>query len=125
MTFNTRHWVKPQDLNPNGTLFGGRILEWIDEEIGMYTSILLATPRTAVKHMAAIDFVSPVELGAIIEIGLEVQQFGTTSVTLSCKVRNTITHKTITTIDKIVMVALDKQGNPTSHRKQSLNSENS
>ena len=36
MTFDTRHWVKPQDLNPNGTLFGGRILEWIDEEIGMY-----------------------------------------------------------------------------------------
>ena len=48
MTFDTRRWVKPQDLNPSGTLFGGRILAWIDEEIGIYTSIQLETPRTAV-----------------------------------------------------------------------------
>ena len=32
MRFHTRKWVKPEDLNPNGTLFGGRLLEWIDEE---------------------------------------------------------------------------------------------
>ena len=37
MTFDTRRWVKPQDLNPSGTLFGGRMLAWIDEEIGIYT----------------------------------------------------------------------------------------
>lgn len=122
MTFDTRRWVKPQDLNPNGTLFGGRILEWIDEEIGIYAILQLETKRTAVKHMAAIDFVSPVNLGDIIEIGMEVQQFGTTSVTLKCKVRNTITHKTIIDIDSIVMVALDEQGKPKSHGKQKLNS---
>ncbi|MBP5101119.1 acyl-CoA thioesterase, partial [Pseudomonas protegens] len=23
MNFHTRKWVKPEDLNPNGTLFGG------------------------------------------------------------------------------------------------------
>tara|TARA_B110000091_G_scaffold197208_1_gene225251 strand:- start:1808 stop:2176 length:369 start_codon:yes stop_codon:yes gene_type:complete len=122
MTFDTRRWVKPQDLNPNGTLFGGRILEWIDEEIGIYAILQLETTRTAVKHMAAIDFVSPVNLGDIIEIGMEVQQFGITSVTLQCKVRNTITHKTIIDIDTIVMVALDEEGNPKSHGKQKLNS---
>ena len=118
MIFDTRHWVKPQDLNPNGTLFGGRILEWIDEEIGMYTSLQLETPRTAVKHMGAIDFVRPVKLGAIIEIGLEVQQFGSTSITLSCLVRDRRTHKTIITIDTIVMVALDTNGKPTNHGKK-------
>ena len=77
MKFDTRRWVKPQDLNPSGTLFGGRILAWIDEEIGIYTSIELETPRTAVKHMGAIDFVRPVQLGAIIEIGLEVHSLAT------------------------------------------------
>ena len=71
--------------------------------------------------MAAIDFVSPVNLGDIIEIGMEVQQFGTTSVTLQCKVRNTVTHKTIIDIGTIVMVALDEQGKPKSHGKQMLN----
>ena len=24
MRFHTRKWVKPEDLNPNGTLFGGK-----------------------------------------------------------------------------------------------------
>jgi len=28
MRFHTRKWVKPEDLNPNGTLFGGRLLAW-------------------------------------------------------------------------------------------------
>ena len=32
MNFNTRKWVKPEDLNANHTLFGGRLLSWIDEE---------------------------------------------------------------------------------------------
>ena len=26
MRFHTRKWVKPEDLNPNGTLFGGKLL---------------------------------------------------------------------------------------------------
>ncbi|MGK9608321.1 acyl-CoA thioesterase, partial [Salmonella enterica subsp. enterica] len=25
MNFHTRKWVKPEDLNPNGTLFGGSL----------------------------------------------------------------------------------------------------
>ena len=32
MNFHTRKWVKPEDLNPNNNLFGGRLLQWIDEE---------------------------------------------------------------------------------------------
>ena len=35
MNFHTRKWVKPEDLNPNGTLFGGSLLRWIDEEAAM------------------------------------------------------------------------------------------
>lgn len=34
MRFHTRKWVKPEDLNANGTLFGGKLLAWIDEESG-------------------------------------------------------------------------------------------
>ena len=26
MRFHTRKWVKPEDLNANGTLFGGKLL---------------------------------------------------------------------------------------------------
>ncbi len=27
MNFHTRKWVKPEDLNPNHSLFGGRLLQ--------------------------------------------------------------------------------------------------
>ena len=39
MNFHTRKWVKPEDLNPNGTLFGGSLLRWIDEEAAIYAIV--------------------------------------------------------------------------------------
>ena len=45
MRFHTRKWVKPEDLNPNGTLFGGRLLAWIDEEAALYTVIQLENSK--------------------------------------------------------------------------------
>lgn len=117
MRFHTRKWVKPQDLNPNGTLFGGRLLEWIDEELGIYAIIQLEIPKTVTKYMSEIDFVSSAKQGDIIEIGIEVLAFGNSSITLKCNVRNKLTHKTIIEIDKIVMVSLDDTGNPKKHGK--------
>lgn len=40
MNFHTRKWVKPEDLNPNGTLFGGSLLRWIDEEAADRKSVV-------------------------------------------------------------------------------------
>ena len=91
--FNTRKWVKPEDLNPNGTLFGGRLLQWIDEEVALYAIIQLEIPKTVTKFMSEIDFVSSAKQGDIIEIGIDVIKFGRTSITLGCEVRNKITRK--------------------------------
>ena len=117
MKFHTRKWVKPEDLNPNGTLFGGRLLQWIDEELGIYAIIQLEIPRTVTKFMSEIDFVSSAKQGDIIEIGMEVVAFGNSSITLKCTVRNKLTHKIIIEIDKIVMVSLDTSGLPMKHGK--------
>ncbi len=117
MRFHTRKWVKPEDLNPNGTLFGGRLLQWIDEELGIYAIIQLEIPRTVTKFMSEIDFVSSAKQGDIIEIGMEAIAFGNSSITLKCIVRNKLTHKTIIEIDKIVMVSLDENGVPLKHGK--------
>ncbi|MDB0603125.1 hotdog domain-containing protein [Tenacibaculum maritimum] len=117
MKFHTRKWVKPEDLNPNGTLFGGRLLQWIDEELGIYSIIQLEIPRTVTKFMSEIDFVSSAKQGDIIEIGIEVVAFGKSSITLRCEVRNKLTHKTIIEIDKIVMVSLGADGKPIGHGK--------
>ncbi|MCF2875613.1 MULTISPECIES: acyl-CoA thioesterase [unclassified Tenacibaculum] len=120
MKFHTRKWVKPEDLNPNGTLFGGRLLQWIDEEVALYAIIQLEIPKTVTKFMSEIDFVSSAKKGDIIEIGIEVVKFGRSSITLNCEVRNKITHKTIIAIDKIVMVSLDEDGSPIAHGKTKI-----
>ena len=117
MNFHTRKWIKPEDLNPNGTLFGGRLLQWIDEEAALYAIIQLENPKTVTKHMSEINFSSSARKGEIIEIGLEPVKFGSTSLTLKCEVRNKMTRKTIITIDKIVMVGLAENGQPKPHGK--------
>ena len=117
MNYHTRKWIKPEDLNANHTLFGGKLLQWIDEEAALYAIIQLENPRTVTKYISEINFVNSAKQGDIIEIGIEVANFGRTSITLSCEVRNKMTHQTIITIDKIVFVSLDENGNPEPHGK--------
>ena len=117
MNFHTRKWIKPEDLNPNETLFGGRLLEWIDEEAALYAIIQLENPRTVTKFMSEINFRSSAKKGDIIEIGLDVISFGNTSLTLCCEVRNKMTREVIISIDRITMVSLDENGRPCPHGK--------
>ncbi len=117
MNYHTRKWIKPEDLNPNHSLFGGRLLQWIDEEAALYAIIQLENPRTVTKYMSEINFVSSAKQGDIIEIGIEATKFGHTSITLSCEVRNKMTKQPIITIDKIIFVSLDENGHPMKHGK--------
>lgn len=117
MNFHTRKWIKPEDLNPNGTLFGGRLLEWIDEEAALYSIIQLENPRTVTKFMSEINFRSSAKKGDIIEIGLDITHFGNTSITLCCEVRNKMTREVIISIERITMVSLGENGKPTPHGK--------
>lgn len=120
MRFHTRKWIKPEDLNPNGTLFGGRLLQWIDEEAALYAIIQLENPKTVTKYISEINFVSSAQKGDIVEIGIDVVNFGRSSITLKCEVRNKMTRQTIITIDKIIMVGLDDTGTPKPHGKTEI-----
>ncbi|MCJ7466472.1 MAG: acyl-CoA thioesterase [Maribacter sp.] len=120
MRFHTRKWVKPEDLNANETLFGGRVLAWVDEEAALYSIIQLENKRVVTKYMSEINFMSTAKQGDIIEIGIDVIKFGKTSLTLNCEVRNKMTHETIVTVDNIIMVNLGKDGKPTPHGKTKI-----
>ncbi|MEM5538433.1 MULTISPECIES: acyl-CoA thioesterase [unclassified Olleya] len=120
MRFHTRKWVKPEDLNPNGTLFGGQLLAWIDEEAALYTIIQLENNKVVTKYMSEINFMSKAVEGDIIEIGMEVKKFGSTSISLNCEVRNMRTRETIITVDNIIMVNLDEDGNSKPHGKTKI-----
>lgn len=117
MKFHSRKWVKPEDLNANGTLFGGRLLAWIDEEAALYTIVQLENPKIVTKYMSEINFMASAKQGDIVEIGIEVVKFGNTSITLRSEVRNKMTHETIISVDQIIMVNLDKEGRPAPHGK--------
>ena len=120
MNYHTRKWVKPEDLNPNQSLFGGRLLQWIDEEAALYSIIQLENNKVVTKYISEINFISSAKQGDIIEIGIEILSFGNSSLNLKCEVRNKMTHQTIITVEKIVMVALDENGIPVAHGKTQI-----
>lgn len=115
INFHTRKWVKPEDLNANGTLFGGSLLRWIDEEAAIYAIVQLGNHRVVTKFISEISFESSALVGDIIEMGLVATRFGTTSLTMRAEVRNMITRKLILSIDRIVFVNVDEHGQPTPH----------
>ena len=119
MIFRTRKLIKPEDLNARGTLFGGQVLKWIDEEASIFTICQLGERSIVTKAMSEINFVASAKTGDIIEIGCQLVQFSTKSVTISCEVRNNDTKHTILRINKIVFVAVDENGRPKPHNKPS------
>ena len=120
MNFHTRKWVKPEDLNPNHSLFGGRLLQWIDEEAVIYAIVQLENPYVVTKFISEINFINAPKQGDIIEIGIVATHFGRTSLTMRCEVRNMLTREPILHIEKLVFVNLDAEGKPCPHGKTAI-----
>jgi len=120
MNFHTRKWVKPEDLNPNHSLFGGRLLQWIDEEAVIYAIVQLENPYVVTKFISEINFINAPKQGDIVEIGIVATHFGRTSLTMRCEVRNMLTREPILHIDKLVFVNLDAEGKPSPHGKTAI-----
>ncbi|ADV60667.1 thioesterase superfamily protein [Isosphaera pallida ATCC 43644] len=115
MKFRTRRLVLPKDLNSSQKLFGGRLLEWIDEECGIHAMLEMKTPRVVTKVISQIDFKAPAVRGDVIEIGIDTIRYGRTSITLRIEVFNRTSGVTMLTIDQFVMVSVDEHGQPTPH----------
>lgn len=115
MYFKSRRLVKPEDLNPRRTLFGGRLLQWIDEEAAIFCMCQLETKMIVTKLISEINFVSPAFEGDVVKIGFEVVNLGTSSITLACNVINKETGSLIVSIDKIVFVSVDLNGKSKPH----------
>lgn len=113
--FTTRKWIRPEDLNANGTLFGGSLLKWIDEEATIYTITQLGNRRVVTKIISEINFISSAIQGDIVEMGIVATKFGRTSLTMRAEVRNMVTQKVILSIDHILFVNLNESGDPVPH----------
>jgi acyl-CoA thioesterase YciA len=115
MRFLTRKLVQPQDLNVRGTLFGGRLLAWVDEEAAIFAGVETRHNKVVTKSISAINFIAPAFQGDIIEIGVALKKVGRTSVSVEVQVRNLVTQKVIVNIDEMVFVCVDENGKPTPH----------
>ncbi|MGW9021579.1 acyl-CoA thioesterase [Leucobacter chromiiresistens] len=110
-----RKWVKPEDLNQHGALFGGRLLQWVDEEAAIVAVAQLGTIDVVTRHMSAIDFSARADRGDLLELEYTIVAYGRTSITLACRVVNAVTGAEILTLERIVFVAVDSAGAPIVH----------
>lgn len=110
-----RKWVKPEDLNQHGTLFGGRLLQWIDEDAAIVAITQLGTERVVTRYISEVDFVSRATQGDLLELEFSIGGFGRTSLTLSCRVENAVTGEEVLRLDRIVFVTVDEAGQAAPH----------
>lgn len=108
--------VQPPDINSLGTIFGGRVMAWID----------LAAAACANRHtrrvcvtasMDALHFISPIHLGDIVILKAAVTYTHRTSLEIGVRVES---EKPLTGVREhtasayLTFVALDAKGKPTS-----------
>ena len=115
MKFFTRKLITPADLNPRGTLHGGQLLKWIDEEGGIHAALEMKTGLIVTKYISEIDFKFPVLEGDVVQIGMQTIEIGNTSCTLSCEVRSLQADRIVCSIDKMVYIRVNKYGLPKKH----------
>jgi acyl-CoA hydrolase len=111
--------VMHEDLNPAGRLFGGRLMEWIDENAALYCMKKMQSRRLVTKKISEVIFSLPADLGDVLDFQFRIMKSGNTSLTVGCRVLATPVEpqdlsKTIVECD-IVFVALDENGKPTPH----------
>ncbi|NNC36817.1 MAG: acyl-CoA thioesterase [Hyphomonadaceae bacterium] len=115
LIFRARKVVKPQDLNARNTLFGGRLMAWIDEECGIYCACQMGTPMVVTKYISELNFQTPAYQGDVVEIGVATVDVGRTSLTVKCVARSKLTGRIIVSVDRIVFVAIGANGRAMRH----------
>lgn len=109
------HLVLPADTNHIGTIFGGKILEYIDE-VAAISAMKHANRTVVTASIDSVDFISSARIGDILHIEGFVTYTGRTSMEVYVKVcaENILAGtKMITTESFLTMVAMNESGQPT------------
>lgn len=107
--------IFPNQTNPVGSVFGGRLLQLMD------VNAAVACARFCRKVVVTastepIDFRAPIHVGEIVEVKSRVAWTGRTSMIVRCEVHgeNPLSgERRLTTIGHLNFVALDREGAPT------------
>ena len=115
------HPIKHSDLGFNNTLFGGKLLYWIDGDAVAYAMEICDTPRMVTVRMDECVWQKPAGPSHIIKIYAEVKEFGRSSVTLKVEARRHNVYRgnqqvVLSTDIKFVRVDEDGESVPISDR---------
>ncbi|HEX7023048.1 MAG TPA: acyl-CoA thioesterase [Trueperaceae bacterium] len=107
--------VFPNQANPLGTLFGGRVMELMDVNAAIACTRFCRKPSVTAST-EPIDFKNPIYVGEIIEVKSRVAWVGRTSMIVRCEVHgeNPLTgDRRLCTIGHLNFVAVGEDGRPT------------
>lgn len=115
----TNRLIMSGDLNAANTLFGGKLIQWVDEGASVFVMELLRSHNIVTKKISEVLYNEPTKLGDVLEFLFRTKTVGTTSVTIECIVRS----KAIDYDDSLriilncdlVFVKIDKLGRPVAH----------
>jgi acyl-CoA hydrolase len=108
------HLVFPPDINPQGTLYGGRLMDWI-ATAGTLTASRCAGGPVVLGAMDDLDFIHPVYLGEIVTISSQVEYIGRASLELGVEVHSDNPRTGVrrrTTSSHLAFIALDDRERP-------------
>jgi len=77
-----------RDIGVHGNLFGGIMLEWLDEAALAYACQVADSTRMVTRSMSEVIFERPVKEGRIVKIYGEVVKIGNTSITINLEARS-------------------------------------
>ena len=108
------HLVLPPDTNHHETIFGGKVLSYIDE-IAAITAMKHCKSGVVTASIDSVDFLSSARVGDVLELEAVVSSTGRTSMEIYVRVQsmNLITGETkLTTESFLTFVAIDEAGKP-------------
>jgi len=104
--------VLPGDTNPHQSIFGGRVLYFIDE-IASIASMKHSAGQIVTASIDSVDFISPVFMGEVMELEAMVTSTGRSSMEVYVRVtsRNLTTlEEKLTTESFVTTVGIDDNG---------------
>ncbi|QQE73010.1 acyl-CoA thioesterase [Brevibacillus composti] len=107
--------VQPSDTNYHGTMFGGKMMAYIDE-VAAIAAMRHARRPVVTASMDSIDFLSPVKMGHSVCLEAIVSYAGTSSMEVFVKIISEdlqTGERTLTATSFLTFVALGEDGKPT------------
>ncbi len=105
----------PADTNPQGAIFGGRLLSLIDQA-AFVEAIRQANKRYVTVAFDGVEFHRPVHVGDVLSLFAVTKRVGKTSMRIEVKVeafRPSEGYSIDVTTAQVVVVAVDQEGRPT------------